>query len=229
MHYFGGKVRIAGTIVKELQKMLGTDQTFVDLFCGSCNIVSKISAKKRIANDAHKELIALHKAVQNGWIPPDIVSEEDYTNAKTAEDHLKAFVGFGCSFSGKWFGGYARDGSDRNYAKNAKNSLLKKHRTMQDVLFLNLSYEKVNLPNNSLVYCDIPYKNTTGYSVGSFNHDDFYAWAKNMKEKGQSIIVSEYSCNVPADWQVVFELESKKDIRNKDGIQEKTTEILMIP
>ena len=229
MQYFGGKVRIAGAIVEELQKILRPDQTFVDLFCGSCNTVSKISAKKRIANDIHKELIALHKAVQNEWIPPDIVSEEDYTKAKTAEDRLKAFVGFGCSFSGKWFGGYARDGSDRNYAKNAKNSLLKKHKTMQDVLFLNLSYEKVNLPNNSLVYCDIPYKNTTGYSVGSFNHDDFYAWAKEMKEKGQSIVVSEYACNVPLDWQVVFELESKKDIRNKKGIQEKTTEILMVP
>lgn len=229
MRYFGGKARIAGTIVKELQKMLDPDQTFVDLFCGSCNIVSKISAKNRIANDVHKELIALHKAVQNGWIPPDIISEEDYTNAKTAEDHLKAFVGFGCSFSGKWFGGYARDGSNTNYAKSAKNSLLKKHKTMQDVLFLNSSYEKVNLPNNSLVYCDIPYKNTNGYSVGSFNHDDFYAWAKQMKEKGQIIVVSEYACNVPLDWQVVFELESKKGIRNKEGIQEKTTEILMVP
>ena len=37
-----------------------------------------------------------------------------------------SFVGFGCSFAGKWFGGYARSNDKRNYAKMAKNSLNKK-------------------------------------------------------------------------------------------------------
>ena len=108
MRYMGGKVRIAKYLVPVLQERLKDKDTFVDLFCGSCNIISAIKAPNRIANDLHKELIALHKAVQQGWVPPSVVTEEDYKQAKQAEDHLKAFIGFGCSFSGKYFGGYAR-------------------------------------------------------------------------------------------------------------------------
>lgn len=64
MQYFGGKAKIAKEISKELQSRLKEGQAFVDLFCGSCNVVSKIKAPVRIANDLHKELISLHKAVQ---------------------------------------------------------------------------------------------------------------------------------------------------------------------
>ena len=70
MQYFGGKARIAKVLAAELQSRLQPNQTFVDLFCGSCNVVSKIKADKRIANDLHTELIDMHIAVQQGWIPP---------------------------------------------------------------------------------------------------------------------------------------------------------------
>lgn len=88
MRYMGGKVRIAKYLVPVLQERLKDKETFVDLFCGSCNIISAIQpqqscglaikAPNRIANDLHKELIALHKAVQQGWVPPSVVTEEDY-------------------------------------------------------------------------------------------------------------------------------------------------------
>lgn len=182
MHYMGGKVRIAKYLVPVLQERLKDKDTFVDLFCGSCNIISAIKAPNRIANDLHKELIALHKAVQQGWVPPSVVTEEAYKQAKQAEDHLKAFIGFGCSFSGKYFGGYARCKRDRNYALNAKNTLLKKHQNMKDVEFFNLSYSEVNIPSNSLVYCDIPYKGTTKYSTDSFDHSSFLFLVQRHEE-----------------------------------------------
>lgn len=49
MRYFGGKAKIAKELSKELQSRLKEGQTFVDLFCGSCNVVSKIKAPVRIA------------------------------------------------------------------------------------------------------------------------------------------------------------------------------------
>ena len=63
MRYFGGKAKIAKELSTFLQSQIKPNQTFVDLFCGSCNVVSKIQAKERLANDLHKELIALHIAV----------------------------------------------------------------------------------------------------------------------------------------------------------------------
>ena len=80
-----------------------------------------------------------------------------------------------------------------------------------------------------MLYCDIPYRNTTGYSTGSFNHDEFYSWAVAMKSLGHTVLASEYLHNLPDGWKVVWQHESKKDIRDKDGVQQPTIEIVMSP
>ena len=130
MHYFGGKSRLSKDITNIINSNLKEEQTFVDLFCGSCNIIEKIEPNRiRIANDKHKYLIEMWKALQNGWIPPNDISEEEYKYIRENKNEnmaLTSFVGFGCSFAGKWFGGYARSNDKRNYAKMAKNSLNKK-------------------------------------------------------------------------------------------------------
>lgn len=127
MQYFGGKARIAKPLAQYLNSQLKEGQPFVDLFCGSCNVISKIDSNRvRIANDLHKELIAMWKYIQEGGDLPDNISEEDYAKVKVfGEDWLKAFIGFGSSFAGKYFGGYAR-GGNQNYTLCAKNSCLKK-------------------------------------------------------------------------------------------------------
>lgn len=224
MRYFGGKQRISKPLTEFLNNILEPDQPFIDAFCGSCNVVSKVDSKRyRVANDYHYELIAMWRAFQNGWIPPVDISEDDYKHIKVSgSPEMKSFVGFGCSYSGKYWGGYARGGGKRNYAQNALNSSLRKMKTMQDVDFQNVSYEDLKIPIGALVYCDIPYYGTTGYSVGSFNHIDFYHWAKRT----QGVVVSEYLKNVPEEAYVIWTHESRKDIRNKKGEQESTAEVV---
>ena len=233
MHYFGGKQRISKSLSEYLNLQLKEGQPFVDLFCGSCNIISKIDNNRlRIANDKHKYLIAMWKALQNGWQMPDNISEEEYHYIKSHKDEnmpLTGFVGFGVSFSGKRFGGYCKDSKNRNYCLNAKNSNNKILGKIQNVIFYNEDYENVDIPKGSLVYCDIPYKNTTQYSVkevGKFNHDKFYEWVRNNSDKYE-IYVSEYKENIPDDFEIVWQRESKKDIRNKDNHREPTTETLI--
>ena len=232
MQYFGGKAKIAKELSVFLQSKITPNQTFVDLFCGSCNVVSKIQAKERIANDLHKELIALHIAVQQGQELPSAISEEEYKSVKLNKenypDWLVAFVGFGCSFAGRYFEGYAR-GVDQNYANCAKNSITKKHATMGSVKFVTSNYSDVQIPPESLIYCDIPYKDTKKYSVGSFDHSAFYKYAKQKQSEGHTVYVSEYEHNVPEGWVVVWRHESRKSIRNKEGEQESTVEVLMTP
>ncbi|WP_312286885.1 DNA adenine methylase [Terrisporobacter sp.] len=233
MRYFGGKQRISKPLSEFLNSQLQENQPFVDLFCGSCNVISKIDDNRlRIANDKHKYLIAMWKGLQNGWVMPDYISEEEYKYVRSNKDKnpiLTGFVGFGCSYSGKWFGGYCRDNTGRNYCLNAKNSNNKIINKIKNVNFYSKDYKEVDLPKGSLVYCDIPYKNTTQYcssEVGSFNHDEFYQWVRDNSDKCD-IYVSEYKKNVPYDFKIVWEMESKKDIRNKDNIRENTTEVLM--
>ena len=85
MQYFGGKARIAKEIVNVLNRYRKQDQTFVEPFCGGINITC-LMGDNVIANDKNWELIEMYKALQNGWIPPENVSEQDYENTKTIDD-----------------------------------------------------------------------------------------------------------------------------------------------
>ena len=233
MQYFGGKQRISKPLSKFLNEQLKENQPFVDLFCGSCNVMINIEGDRlKIANDKHKYLIAMWNELQNGWLPPKNLSQEEYQYIKENKDekpYLAGFVGFGCSFAGKWFGGYARNNRGDNYCLNVHNSTLKKLEQLNGVIFYNEDYSQVNIPKGSLVYCDIPYKNTTPYcknEVGIFNHEEFYQWVRENSPHYE-IYISEYKQNVPKDFEVVWEYKSKKEIRNKDNKREVTIEVLM--
>lgn len=64
---------------------------------------------------------------------------------------------------------------------------------VQNLEITNKSYEQVLIKENSLVYCDIPYKNTNGYSrknkKDNFNHEWFYNWCSKQTEL---VLVSSY-------------------------------------
>ena len=235
MRYFGGKQRISKPLSKFLNKQLKEGQPFVDLFCGSCNVMINIEDDRlKIANDKHRYLIAMWKELQNGWLPPKNLTQEEYQYIKENKDekpYLTGFVGFGCSFAGKWFGGYARTsvGRNENFCLASHNSCKSKIENMKSVTFINEDYSQVNIPKGSLVYCDIPYKNATPYcknEVGIFNHDEFYKWVRENSSHCE-IYISEYKQNVPEDFEVVWEYKSKKEIRNKDNEREDTVEVLM--
>ncbi len=56
------------------------------------------------------------------------------------------------------------------------------------------SYEAVEIPNGSVVYCDIPYKGTDCYNGADFDHERFYQWAER-----QSVPVFISSYDMPRD------------------------------
>jgi site-specific DNA-adenine methylase len=81
MQYFGGKFRIA----KQLAEFLNTQKTglteYYEPFCGDCNVILYITALPRRASDGSSAMIALWKAMQDGWSPPTVISEEQYRRA----------------------------------------------------------------------------------------------------------------------------------------------------
>ena len=170
MQYFGGKARIAKKVAEFINGQLQDGQAYYEPFCGACNVTQHIDKDRGVyASDSNKYLIAFWQAVQAGWEPPAVVSEEEYRRVKANKDEdlaLTAFVGFGCSFAGKFFGGYARVDSTTgyNYVKGGGNSTRRKAKGLGSVAFDCQPFEKVQVTPGSLVYCDIPYRNTTGYS-----------------------------------------------------------------
>ena len=53
----------------------------------------------------------------------------------------------------------------------------------------------------------------------------FLKWVKKQS-KTNIVLVSEYKHNVPEDAKILLEINSKKDIRDKNGNQLRTTEVL---
>lgn len=56
------------------------------------------------------------------------------------------------------------------------------------------SYDEVCVEANSVIYCDIPYKNTAPYNKRTFDYDSFYDWACSQDSL---VFISEY--DMPSD------------------------------
>ena len=203
--------------------------SFVSLFCGSCSVESKITGFDRmILNDNHKYLIKLLNGVQNGYELPDTISEEQYKYIRDNKDEapvLAGFVGFGCSFGGKWFGGYARNKTGTNYAAQSKRSLLKDMATLQDAKFICSDYKNVELPDNCIIYADPPYDSTTGYGKVKFNSEEFWEYSRNVS-KSHLMFISEQKA--PDDFICIWEKPFTRTLDVNKNNQFKVTEKLFI-
>lgn len=164
MRYFGGKTRTCKSIAEIIQLNLNDGQAFLSPFVGGGWVECLIKGKKE-CSDKHNYLIAMYKELQQGWLPPCSLSKEQYDYIKNHVDekpYLTGFVGFGCSFAGKWFGGYAKDNTGRNFCLNAYNSIMRKMEGFEDTEFSCEDYGNLD-PSGYLIYCDPPYGGTTQY------------------------------------------------------------------
>jgi site-specific DNA-adenine methylase len=79
---------------------------------------------------------------------------------------------------------------------------LQKLEQLQGLQFHSADYRKIEIEQNSIVYCDIPYKGTADY--GEFNHEEFYEWALT---RTFPVYISEYE--MPEDFRIVYEIDKR--------------------
>lgn len=204
MIYMGSKNRIASEILPIILKDRALNQYYVEPFCGGCNLIDKVHGN-RIANDFNKYLIAMFKELLNGWIPSWITLEEYQKVKKNKDlypDYYVGYVGFISSFRGIFFGSYnSKKTFPRNYQNEGKTNLLKQIQNLQGVTFYNTDYKNLVIPENSIIYCDPPYKDTSTYHC-DVKHEEFYEWCRTQKLNGHTIFVSEYY--MPSDFKLVW-------------------------
>jgi DNA adenine methylase len=203
-------------------------QFWVEPFVGGANMIDKVTGN-RIGADFNEYLIALHESIQQGWTPPDYVSEDEWRDVKSEMDskypkHYIAFVRLGCSFGADWNGGFARNvkkdkpnaeelnRTTKSYCRQSKNNMLKQLGSLKDVVFLHSTYQDLLIPPNSIIYCDPPYEGTLGYK-DEFNHKDFWQWCRDKRVEGHTVYVSEY--NAPEDFLCVWEKEVTVNISSR--------------
>jgi DNA adenine methylase len=210
MKYMGSKARFAKDILPIILKGRKPNQPYLEPFAGGMNMIDKVDGT-RIANDQHQELMAMWNALINeNWDPPKTVSEDDYKTIKYNQDqypkHLVGYVGFN-SFGGKWFAGYRRDKEGkRDYWGEHYRNITKQVPKLEGIILSCKSYLDLEIPQDSVIYCDPPYASTTKYR-DAFNHDEFWDWCRKKSKAGHSVFISEY--NAPNDFECIWEKGSK--------------------
>jgi len=228
MRYVGGKVRISKWIKDQLEPLVPKHLKYLEPFMGGGAVLSKMAPLFQkgciFAGDAHEDLILMWKALQRGWIPPERVSRQEYEELRTAPPSaLRGFVGFGSSFSGKWFGGYVDRAYDIHadymmppFSATARRAVLADVENFRDAELHCTSYSNWNPHEGVLVYCDPPYAGSLGYSgTDKFNHDEFWETMRKWSRQGASVFVSEY--RAPSDFVVFAERSRKVMLRATKG------------
>ncbi len=214
----GSKARFAKEILPIVLEGRKPGQWYVEPFAGGMNMISEVKGN-RIANDRQEYLIAMWEALVQGWRPPRYITKEEYYEVKNLGDIvfdpcLVGWVGFNCSFRGKWFGGFAGrattlEGKEKCYQTEAINNVSKQIAKLNGVIIKSKSYELLELPSSSILYCDPPYEGTTGYR-DSFDNTAFWQWCRERESEGHSVYVSEY--NAPKDFICVWEKQVKESM-----------------
>jgi len=213
MKYMGSKNRIAKDILPIILKERKENQFYIELMAGGCNTIDKVKGN-RIASDKNEYLIEMWYDLTQGKtfiekIPKDLYDKAriEFNNNTTNEFTLAeiGWIGFMASYNGRFFdGGYNGNYKKRDYTKESIDNIKKQIDSMKGVEFSSGDYNEIIIPDNSIIYCDIPYEGTTQYATSKdFNHSEFWQWCRDTTSKGHKVFISEY--NAPNDFKCVWE------------------------
>lgn len=203
LNYTGGKSKLLPQILPLFPDKVGT---FIDLFCGGCNVGSNINADKVIYNDYMSQIIELFK----NWKDINLEDTIQYIETQIEKFNLSKqnqegflelrkqyneyrdirdlFVLVAYAFNhqirfnskGEYNMPFGKDRSE--YNKNMKTNLINFITRIQeqDSTFLNRSFDELNVEEftkDTFVYADPPYLIT----VASYNENG--GWNEQMEYK----------------------------------------------
>ena len=223
MKYMGSKNRIAKYLLPIILKDRKPNQWYVEPFVGGANMIDKVDGN-RIGADINELLICALLNIRDDIlrIPKTNIefTENDYKNRAWDFPDFKGFAAFAYSFSGKFWGGWRRDGDGkRDYVAESYRNAVKQSPKLQGVNFVWDTYNELEIPENSIIYCDPPYANTTKYK-DDFDHAKFWQWCRDMSNKGHQVFISEY--NAPDDFECLWQKEIQSGLNTnttKKGIE----------
>jgi DNA adenine methylase len=203
LNYTGGKTKLLPQILPLFPDKVGT---FVDLFCGGCNVGANVNANKVIYNDYMSQIIELFK----NWKDTNLGDTIQYIETQIEKFNLTKqnqegflelrkqyneyrdirdlFVLVAYAFNhqirfnskGEYNMPFGKDRSE--YNKNMKTNLINFITRIQeqDSTFLNKSFDELNIEEftkDTFVYADPPYLIT----VASYNENG--GWNEQMEYK----------------------------------------------
>ena len=235
----GSKSRIVESILPIIQQRIEdyNIKTYIEPFCGGCNVIDKVICENKIGYDKQHYLIEFLKNANKVRNFPNEIGREHYSDVRESfnkkdgryEDWYIGAIGFLASYNGRFFdGGYAQTNYSkskttdhiivRNYYKEAKENILEQLPRLSGINLESKSYEEIPLDiYDCLIYCDPPYEGTKQYgSSKNFDYDTFWNWARKMSERN-IVLISEH--NAPDDFECIWSQEVKRTIDNNKRVK----------
>lgn len=197
MQYMGGKGRIGRAIAQHILAERSERLDYYEPFVGAGWVLQHMAPHfaNVHAGEIQPDLVCLWQALREGWDPPATLSREEYAALRSAEPSaLRAFAGFGASFGGKWFGGYASNARGDDFVGAARRGLIAKRDRIGDVPVKAADYREWSPGPDAVVYCDPPYAGTTEYDgADPFDSTEFWRHMVKWAAAGAAVYVSEYT------------------------------------
>jgi DNA adenine methylase len=230
----GGKTRQAGPLSEFLLREASGHTRYFEPFMGSAAVFHKMAPafEQAVGADGMPDLMLMWQALQRGWTPPDAVSRDEYNALRDADpSSLRGFVGFGCSYGGKFFGGYAEEKVNPKHRNDfvgaTKRSVLNRVRSMSKARLKIGDYRDWDVPPDAFVYCDPPYVGTAGYKgAPEFDSDEFWLVVEKWACAGAAVYVSEYKA--PDSATCVWERAASVSLRKDDNAASATEKLFRV-
>ena len=206
LNYIGGKYKLLSQIMPLFPTNIST---FVDLFCGGCNVAINVEAKKILCNDNLIYLIELLEFLQSNSIQSTLEQTQEtikkYTLNKTNENgyyalrndynkkkspiFLLCLIAFCFNHQIRFNNSHHFNNpfgkNKSSFNDTMKNNLIAFIKTIQEkeIHFSKLEFTKAleNIPQKSFVYADPPYLITQStYNDGKRG---FSGWNEYLEQK----------------------------------------------
>ena len=232
MQYLGGKSRLAKHIAKAILEDTPHRGHYLEPFIGGGSVFAEMAGHFESATgaDAQEDVALLWRGLINRtFTPPNTLTEEEWRALRDAEPSaLRGFAGYGCSFGGRFFEGYARNEGGTNYASQSKRSLERDAlKIPRGTAVYASDFRDFNPNEGDVVYCDPPYANTKHYAskrsgLEPFDSDEFWRVMESWVSRGAQVYVSEFIA--PEGWVPIWEKVRKVGVGEQSGAsyEEKT-------
>lgn len=137
-------------------------------------------------------------------------------------------MGYGCSFGGRFFEGFARDSArGQNFARAVIDGSRKQAPLLKGTQFQAVSYGEIHPAGVDVVYCDPPYVGTKPVGTREpFDSELFWAWCQALVICGVTVLVTEFTA--PSFAKEIWRRDKYTDLRRNDGREVMTERLFKV-
>ena len=233
MLYAGSKNRLGCELYDAISTHSGlTTGTWIEPFVGGGNMIQHVPASwRRIGFDANPHVVRLlqilsYRRIGKWWLDRFSKEEQIFKTVRRAfwnrrkenkdDDFVPGFAEVGfygthLSRNGDWFHSYRQE-IGRDFVEEGVRHLAKQQEKIIGAKFRCKDYRNIGFASknqqNTVFYCDPPYKGKKLEYCKGFNHDQFYDWCRMLSRCGYKVYISEMW--MPEDFECIWEKQIRQ-------------------